>query len=462
MDIQHYLSILSDRLTDENIDAKEIEKILKRENALLSGSSEQALQGLMSLERLDIIIASTVARSNRAASEGKKEEAPIPELGSTGPIVSKYAKQDSSVDHEAATIQPAGAKAVEKSSGILDLEATRPIKAEVRESETVTISTSGDEKTNRIALSDGTVTVPIPIRGSAKEDTSNEKISLSSTSTVVISDKQYDEKTKEVQLSPELQKLFSETHTVRISEMDTVSFRAVSEDKDLELPGEYLSVKSPTVDPSCDSEDSTVRIEKAPVTDLPDEEKTIIITRTVSNSYNKKTQDAPSKKDVAVKKDHSDKLVSPSEKASVTKKDLINPHPLRALGVLLILFFPTVLLVGASIFAVFLLGNLLLSLCVLLLSILFFLICIAPFMLSAYSLFFAIVYLCDQAITDALGELGLFLIAGSLPALAILLLKKHYFALIDKIIRRCIQFNKKVFLLVHNLYRYTLKGVGRI
>ncbi len=223
MTFDTYLRILRDRLEEYGIDEEALQKTLEREKATVSGMASEEVGALFSEERLSVIVASTVRRSNLSSKSYKSP------LDSTIDEQKNYASQGSlntnASLHNVSSIEDKTIVPSHSSNTSGNVCAALP-KA-LLETDTATVVISRSEVSGKTNLERESVTVVSPITRST-----------------------------------DIGKLFSESATVRISEKETLDFLVTNTEKTVILPfvPESVSVSgtdSDKAEPAVNTDDDT-------------------------------------------------------------------------------------------------------------------------------------------------------------------------------------------------------------
>lgn len=297
---------------------------------------------------------------------------------------------------------------------------------------------------------------------------------------------------KTIAASPTLQKLLSENETVRISEKDTTAFFPNDIDQKVVISAENTSthlqsineeattpipsnIEEATIPISHIHEEATVAIPK-PISHATITEATVPL-HTPQIAHNKPTNEVTTPSTVSsVKKAVNQASISettgPAKTAPNTPKQstaiplspetLRNPHPHLAFVWLAFLLVPSIGLFTILAMSFILIANLLFAFVFVLVMLIYLSFLLIPIFLSLYSVFFACLYWKDSRIAEGITELGLSLFSSGNAILLGYLFYRPFVVATEWIAIKSKTFNKKTFLLIRNLYRYSVKGTEKL
>ena len=278
-----YLRILRDRLEEANIDDETIAKTVSREKATIAGVSEEDVASLFTEQRLSVLISSAVRRSVKKVNPTKDEYGTRREEST---LVTHNSSDQDGFD-TAATIS---------------VEKTR-----------LPIENDSDDKTIVHKSPD------IP-----------RVLIESDTATVVISEPPIKPKSHEscdVLEKTVVQKLLSDTATVRISEKDTMQFLTLAPDKNetpsFDSTGETIDIPTTKTNPSLEGDQSKQTVQN---------DDDVLIPSFLEDAHGKKKEILQ----------NTAKPSASSDLIIVSESDLKNRHPGWLLLMVLITLFPLI------------------------------------------------------------------------------------------------------------------------
>lgn len=268
---------------------------------------------------------------------------------------------------------------------------------------------------------------------------------------------------KTIAASPDLKKLLSENETVKISEKDTVFF-----DNTPALPKEDETVQQiPLTPKKFSSSDTTATLpaHKPIVTaseTITEQTRPILSRIPKPNNENEKKPSVTESKEKEVPPVKTSKNEPASSALPLSSEAIRNPHPHISFFWIAFLLIPSICFLAVLIAAFILVVDLLflLAFTAVMLFYLFFL--LIPLFIALYSAVFAFLYWRDTRIAEGLTEFGLMLLSSGLALMFGYLLYRPFILISEWIGEKFKSFNKKTFLLVRNLYRYSVKGAEKL
>lgn len=290
--------------------------------------------------------------------------------------------------------------------------------------------------------------------------------SLSDEATMVvisgISHKDLEEKT--IAASPNLKKLLSENETVRISEKNTGSFPC---DPDRT---HVISTEDATVQVRCESvsvadTEATLPPHTPKVTpNIPlDEQTRPISTKNIRSTKepvnNTPPIDSPPQETNAPS---TQKNTTIPASAPLSPEMIRNPYPFVSFFWLAFLLIPSIGFLVVLIVSFIVLTNLFFLVAFTAVMLFYLAFLLVPLFLALYSFIFSFLYWKDARIAEGITELGLALFSSGLSLMFGYLFYRPFIATSEWIGEKCRSFNKKTFILIRNLYRYSVKGAEKL
>lgn len=261
---------------------------------------------------------------------------------------------------------------------------------------------------------------------------------------------------------PNLKKLLSNHDVVKISEKDTAFFQS-----------------NTSTSPQKNIEDATVQVRSIGKTFIDTEATLPRKTRPQNIPFTEQTRPMPSHTTVPIKEakvttntetpkkeavstQTSPNHTPPQTAIPLSPETLRNPHPRIAFFWLTFLLIPSICILTVLVASLVAIINLIFVVAFAVVMLSYLTILLFPAFIAIYSSIFAFLYWQDGHTIEGFIETGITLFTSGLSLLLGYLLYRHFVVATEMISEKCKSFNQKNFILIRNLYRFSVKGAEKL